>query len=98
MKIITTLVVRDRRFEIVLDSKSNHFCAIEDKYIDADGKLNTALNGFQMHASRKLEDCIETTRKVVEIDYLESIGYSKAEAVSKAYGFPVEVAEKLLMI
>lgn len=98
MKSIMTLVVRGRIFEIVLDSKSNHFCAIEDKYIDADSRLNTALNGFQMNASRKMADCIETTTKKVEMDYLESIGYSKAEAVSKAYGFPVEVAEKLLTI
>lgn len=98
MKKATTLVVRDKRFEIVLEEKSNMWCSVEHKYIDEDGRLNTKLNGFQMNASKSMNDCIDITRKNVEIEYLEGEGFSKAEAISRVYGFPVEIAEKLLAI
>lgn len=88
MKSITTLITRNRQFEIVLNG--THYCAIEDKYIDADGRLNTALNGLQMHASEDLDQCIELTRHCVEIEYLQKNGYTWAEATSKVTGIPME--------
>lgn len=89
MKSITTLIVRDRRFEIVL--KDEHYCAVEDKYIDADGRLNTALNGLQMHASKSLEQCVDLTRTCVEVEYLEENGYSWREAMAKVTNVPIEL-------
>lgn len=88
MKNITTLVVRDRQFEIVL--KDEYYCAVEDKYIDADGRLNTTLNGLQMHASESLEQCIEITRSCVEVEYLEANGYTWREAMAKVMNVPVD--------
>lgn len=90
---VTTLTARNRNFAIVM--KDNMYCAIEDKYIDAEGKLKKALNGLQMHASKDLDHCIKLTRDAVEMDWLERNGASKAEAFAKVTGTPIEICEKL---
>ena len=77
--IIRNFIVRDRNFTIV-QNHQGFYCAIEDKYINADGRINTVLNGFQMNASKDLDDCLTGTKNMVEIDYLVSKGHSKAEA------------------
>lgn len=92
-KMVTTLTARKRYFVIVQDG--NMYCAIEDKYIDAEGKLKQALNGLQMHASESLDRCIQQTRDSVEMDWLEAHGASKAEAFAKVTGTPLEICEKL---
>ena len=78
---ITELNYRNRNFTIALED--GWYLAIEDKYI-TDGRLNTTLNGLQMHADKKRARCIEMTKQAVDIDYYESIGMSKTDAFIKA--------------
>jgi hypothetical protein len=91
--VVKTLVTRNRHFTIIRH-ESGMYCAIEDKYI-TDGKLNTKLNGLQMHANFELDGCINDTINDVELEYLESKGYTKAEALSKVFNMPIEICEKL---
>lgn len=84
MKRVTTLHVRGRQFQIVRNAEG-FFLAIEDKYLDANGCLTETLNGFQMHASKDLATCLETTKDAVEIDYLKSTGLDKDEAFKVWY-------------
>lgn len=72
MKKITELIARDRKFHIVF--KDGYYMAVDDKYLDKDGKLTRALNGLQMNASKSLETTIDTTRKQVEVDHLVDNG------------------------
>ena len=76
--IVKSYIVRDRHFTIVHDQ--DHYLAIEDKYIDKNGRLTQALNGFQMYASQTLEGCMKHVTDCVENDYLIAQGFSKAEA------------------
>ena len=91
--IVKTLVARNRHFTII-KHESNMYCAIEDKYI-TNGKLNTKLNGLQMHANFGLDGCINDTINDVELEYLVSKGYTKAEAFSKVFNMPIEISESL---
>jgi hypothetical protein len=86
--IVKEFIVRGRHFTIV--KQDDFYCAIEDKYIDADGRLNTKLNGLQMHASKDLNMCLNTTKDCVEVDYLVKQGMSRDEALTmywKKLGF-----------
>lgn len=85
--IIKNFVVRDRYF-VIVKNEQDFFLAIEDKYI-TDGKMNTTLNGLQMFANKDLNDCLDTLRRHVEIEYLEGQGFSKAEAFGKVFNIPV---------
>lgn len=85
--IIKNLVVRDRHFTIV-QNEDGFYLAIEDKYI-TNGRLNRALNGFQMYASKDLNGCLNTCKTQVEIAYLVEQGYSKAEAFATAMNIPL---------
>lgn len=85
--IIKNFVVRNRNFTIVRN-EDGWYLAIEDKYI-TNGKLNTTLNGFQMYASKDLNDCLDTCQKQIEIEYLISQGFTKAEAFAKIFNIPV---------
>lgn len=91
--IVKTLIARGRNFTIV--HHQGMYCAIEDKYIDADGKVNQALNGFQMNASKIIEECVQRTLDRVETDYLIDAGYTKAQAFAKVNNLPVEACEAL---
>lgn len=70
--------VRGRHFVIV--KHQDVFCAVEDKYIDENGKLNKALRGVELHPASKLEDCLNYVKDYVEVEYLVSQGHSRAEA------------------
>lgn len=93
--IIKNFVVRDRYFTIV-KNEDDFYLAIEDKYIDANGRLNTTLNGFQMYANKDLNDCLNTCKNQVEIEYLEAQGYTKAEAFGIVFGIPADKLEILV--
>ena len=82
---ITELNYRNRNFTIVLED--GWYMAIEDKYI-TNGRLNTALNGFQMHADKKRANCIEMTKNAIDMDYYQSLGMSKADAFIKVMKLP----------
>lgn len=91
--IIKDFVVRGRVFHIVQDEEG-FFLAVEDKYV-TNGKLNTTLNGFQLHASKCLKTCLQGVEDMVEIDYLRSIGKSDAEAFSIVANVPLEMCINL---
>lgn len=76
--IIKNYVVRDRHFTIVLDG--GFYQAIEDKFIDENGRLTKTLYGHQTFANEDLNMCLNNTKNMVEIDYLVAQGHSKAEA------------------
>ena len=84
-RVITTLVVRDKKFYITtwhgeLPGKigtQKWYVAIDSIYLDKDMKLTQALNGFQLHAEPTIERCIETARTSAEVDYrVEKLGMS----------------------
>lgn len=77
--VIKKFLVRDREF-VICKNEEGFYLAIEDKYINSDGTLNTKLYGHQMSASKDLNECLNTTKNHVEIDYLLSKGHSRAEA------------------
>lgn len=89
-KVLTTLLVRDRKFYITtwkgelpgMIGTQKRYVAIEDKYLDKDMKLTQTLNGFQMHAEPTLNACIETTRTSVEVDWrVQNLGESIEKAL-----------------
>lgn len=59
--IIKDFVVRGRVFHIVQDEEG-FFLAVEDKYV-TNGKLNTTLNGFQLHVSKCLKTCLQGVKE-----------------------------------
>lgn len=95
MKSITTLIVRDKKFYIV--KQGDMYCAIDSKYVDADGKLTQALNGLQMHADKDLNKCLNNAKACAECDYYVSQGYTKADAFAKALGIELTEEAKALL-
>lgn len=87
---ITTYHTHERTFEIV--KLQGMYCAIEDKYIDADGRVNTRLNGLQMKASDTLAKCLEQVKQGCEYERLLAAGEDKDVAIFVAAGTPYETA------
>lgn len=85
--IINTYTVRERNFTIVFDNE--YYLAIEDCYIDENGRLNQKLNGLTAHASETLDACLESVREQVEIAYLMENGMTKAEAFCTVLEIPI---------
>lgn len=84
--VIRNLEVRGRHFTIAKNDEG-FYMAIEDKYI-TDGKMNTTLNGLQMHASKDLNDCLKGVNDEVEVEYLISTGKTKAQAMAIHFNIP----------
>ena len=91
-KVLTTLLVRDRKFYITtwvgelpgMTGMQKRYVAIEDKYLDENMVLTQTLNGFQMHAESKIEDCIQAVRQSVEVDWrMKEYGESLESALYK---------------
>lgn len=82
MKTITTLNYKSESFLIVKKLEHTNkpgevkemYLAINKKYIDEDGRLNTQLNGFQMHASESMKMCMNGAMDEVDINELQSQG------------------------
>lgn len=89
--IVKNFSQRGRHF-VIVQNEDGYYLAIEDKYI-TNGKINQRLNGFQMFASKKLEDCIKRLGDSVEIEHLVSIGHSKAEAFAMYFHMMDKVEE-----
>lgn len=81
--VITTLVYKNNTFKIVRTVKDNEnwYCAIDIKYLDANGVLTKALNGIQMHADRDLNRCIEHTKFAVDVEELKAQGINFMVAI-----------------
>ena len=86
-------VMDDRRFTIT--KHGNHYVAIEDKYIDKDGRLNTTLTGWQLNAAETVDECIENTKRMVEMDSYKAQGMSDMEAFAKVFRLPLCVVRPL---
>lgn len=66
MKKITMLKTQIAEYAIVFLKEYERYGAIDTKYI-TDGKLNTQLNGLQMHLRETLEDVIEEVKQADDI-------------------------------
>ena len=82
--IVRNYEVRNRHFVIVKDN-NGYYEAIEDKYIDENGKLTKQLSGLEMNGSHNLNLCLQNVKNSVEMEYLESQGYTKAEAYATVF-------------
>ena len=92
--VVRNYVVRNRNF-VVVQYDDGWYGAIEDKYIDANGKLTKQLNGLQVHHNENLNDCLEMTRNTVEMDYLIANGKTWGEAICIIHNLPMEKAKAL---
>ena len=84
--VVKDFVVMDRHF-VICKRADGWYLAIEDKYIDENGRLNTALNGLQMNAGRTLDKCLETCKNNVMFEYYRKKGLSDVDALNKVYNF-----------
>ena len=82
--VINHYETRGRVFTIVNDQ--GKFLAIDNKYLDEEGRTKVSLNGFQMHAADTLKDCIENANRACWMEDLMSEGFSKAEAFCTVNG------------
>lgn len=82
MRTITTLTTCNRNFTIVYHQE--HYCAVEDIHI-TDGKINKKLTGFELHASKRLQDCIDWTIAGCTIQKWIDEGMDSNEALIKYY-------------
>ena len=82
MKVITKLIYRDRTFLIV--SNAGYYMAVEDKYIDENGKTNKNLNGLELHADDTLLGCKNKVKMSVEYDYQFQMLGDEEAAINKA--------------
>ena len=73
----------NRHFTIV-QNEDGYYLAIEDKYIDENGRITEALNGFQLHASKDLANCMRMTRLSCHIDQWRGWGMTEDEVMEKA--------------
>ena len=82
MRVITKLTYRDRTFLIV--SYKRYYMAIEEKYIDENGKTNKALNGLELHVDDTILGCKNKAKMSVEYDYQLQISGDEEIAMNKA--------------
>lgn len=86
MKIITTLIYKNEEFKIVkklqkvgIGCAEEFYCAVNVKELDEYNRLKRALNGFDMNASRDLDECIRTTKMSVDVAELREAGKTPQE-------------------
>lgn len=94
MQTITTdFHYRNHYFTIILDN--GYYLAINHAYL-TNGRLNRQLNGFDMYADKELSGCISKLMNRLDYDYFIRRGLSKAEAISRTVGVPLEAAKMLV--
>ena len=79
---IETFSYRGHNFRIVM--VNNHYCAVDEMYI-GNGRLRKQLNGLDMFAHEDIEMCKKTAKNLLDIEYYQSQGMSKAEAFCKVF-------------
>jgi hypothetical protein len=93
---VTTYMELGRTFEI---AKNEHgYWGFEDKYIDANGKLNKQFNGITGHLGKTLEETIRRVSLEIRQDDLISQGWDALQAsIYLATGryIPVEELPKI---
>ena len=85
MKRITSFYYKNHGFEII--KKDGFYLAIDHQFIE-NGILTTDLNGFQMHAERTLNKCLEMTKMHIDVFELMETGMTKAQAAAAVLGIP----------
>ena len=91
--VIKNFSVRNKTFRIVRN-EDGFYCAIDTDYIDENGCLTKGLNGFEMNASRDLNQCLNCTRDKIEINYLISTGMDKATAFATYWKLDIDAVKK----
>ncbi|MBO7696087.1 MAG: hypothetical protein J6T10_25925 [Methanobrevibacter sp.] len=84
MKKITTLITQLSEYAIVYLKDYKRYGAIDTKYI-TDGKLNTQLNGLQMHLRETLDDVIEEVKQADDIKVIMKTQNVDSIAAMKIY-------------
>lgn len=82
---VKTLGIRGQEYIVVKDEEG-YYLSINKEYLDENGCLTQELNGLQMHASKDLNDCVNSTIADVEIEHLEKEGMTLEEAIKTYYG------------
>lgn len=83
MKKITTYIESGRTFHICRDE--NGYWGIEDKNIDANGKLMVKLNGISGHLKASVAECIQSISFQIKLDDLLNQGYDLNAAFQKLF-------------
>lgn len=84
-KKVTTYYESEREF-IILQDEYNKFWAIEDKYIDDNGRLTQEINGITGLRSDTVAEAIEKAHQRIVYQGLIAQGYSMEEAFEKMFG------------
>ena len=79
MKVITTVFERNQEFHIVKDEKGMYWGIKSDNI--KNGRLINELNGLSGHCSKTLQECIDSVKRQIELDYLVGQGIDKMTAV-----------------
>ena len=82
---VKTLGIREQEYVVVKDDEG-YYLAINKEYLDENGRLTRELNGLQMHASKDINACVNSTIADVEIEHLENEGMTLEEAINTYYG------------
>ena len=82
---VKALGIRGQEYIVVKDEEG-YYLSINKEYLDENGCLTQELNGLQMHASKDLNDCVNSTIADVEIEHLEAEGMTLEEAIKTYYG------------
>ena len=83
MKKITTYIESGLTFHICHDE--NGYWGIEDKNIDANGKLRVKLNGISGHLKASVAECIQSISFQIKLDDLLNQGYDLNTAFQKLF-------------
>ena len=79
---ITNYHEAGRKFTICEDNEGFYW-AIEDKHIDADGRINTTINGLSGFRSETEEECIERLSNFIQVEALVASGMDRMDATIK---------------
>lgn len=61
------------------------YYAVDYDLLDNAGRLKDPCNVAQLNGSKTLKECIERVKNKCDLEYYESIGYSKAHAFAIVY-------------
>lgn len=83
---------RGEHYSIVKEGE--YYMTINHKFIDADGKTTKVLNYTDgLHTASSVAECIEATKNDLDMRAYMAEGMTKAEAMTKIFNIPIEIAE-----
>ena len=85
---------RGEHFSIVFDGR--FYMTVNHKLIGDDGHPVRTLNYCDgLHPADSVSECIKLTKQDLDLEYLMSIGKSRAEAFAEVLDIPLEMAQQL---